>query len=150
MGVLIKLADGKAGVNGDATLQSEQDLLQMNLARWAIQYELPTALNGEDATVPVVIRESFTQLPDSVTVIPSANGFVNGLISAYHQGLHLRLRPDDVWLSILSQLRVWKIPAFFLHSSIQVHRIARCSGSSSMHEWIWNYGTCWAIALGYH
>ena len=30
-----------------------------------------------------------------------------GLIKAFQQGLHLRLRPDDVWLAILTQFRIY-------------------------------------------
>jgi hypothetical protein len=32
---------------------------------------------------------------------------VIGLIKAFQQGLHLRLRPDDVWLAILTQFRIY-------------------------------------------
>jgi hypothetical protein len=109
MGVLIKLADDKAGINSDATMRSEQEYLRIKLRRWTIPYELPTGAKIEDATKPVILRDSFTQLADSVEVIPYGNGFVTGLVRAYNQGLHFRLRPEDVWLSILSQLRVRKM-----------------------------------------
>ncbi|KAI1291384.1 hypothetical protein F5Y03DRAFT_403287 [Xylaria venustula] len=35
------------------------------------------------------------------------NGFVNGLIRAFNQDLHLCIRPDDVWQAILSQFSLF-------------------------------------------
>ncbi|KAI0517558.1 hypothetical protein F5B22DRAFT_109765 [Xylaria bambusicola] len=35
------------------------------------------------------------------------NGFVNGLIRAFNQDLHLIIRPDDVWQAILSQFSLF-------------------------------------------
>ncbi|KAI1166678.1 hypothetical protein F5B18DRAFT_659612 [Nemania serpens] len=35
------------------------------------------------------------------------NGFVNGIIRAYNQDLHLIIRPDDVWQAILSQFSLF-------------------------------------------
>jgi hypothetical protein len=37
----------------------------------------------------------------------SANGFVFGAIKAYNEHLHLKLRPDDIWLAILTQLKIY-------------------------------------------
>ncbi|RQM28653.1 hypothetical protein B5M09_006076 [Aphanomyces astaci] len=37
------------------------------------------------------------------TIIASANGFVQGAVRAYNQHHHLILRPDDVWLAIMTQ-----------------------------------------------
>ncbi|RLN76625.1 hypothetical protein DYB28_007655, partial [Aphanomyces astaci] len=37
------------------------------------------------------------------TIIASANGFVLGAVRAYNQHHHLILRPDDVWLAIMTQ-----------------------------------------------
>jgi hypothetical protein len=106
MAVLIKLQTEKAGVNSDAAVPSGGEMLKEILCQWSIPYALPTSLNQEPADEPIVIEYSFHGLEDSVEVIPYGNGFVTGLIRAYHQGLHLRLAPEDVWLSILSQLRV--------------------------------------------
>jgi hypothetical protein len=106
MAVLIRLRTNKAGANGDAAFQSGKEVLKKNISLWSIPYELPATANEDPPTEPVVIRHSFDDLPNGVEVVSYANGFVTGLIRAYHQGLHLRLRPEDVWLSILSQLRV--------------------------------------------
>lgn len=80
---------------------------EKNLSRWSIPYELPVTINHDPVAEPVVIRRSFSDLRNSVSVIPYGNGFVTALIRAHDQGLHLRLRPEDIWLSILSQLRVY-------------------------------------------
>ncbi|RHZ17842.1 hypothetical protein DYB37_011244 [Aphanomyces astaci] len=37
------------------------------------------------------------------SLIPSANGFVLGAVRAYNEHHHLVLRPDDVWLAIMTQ-----------------------------------------------
>ena len=39
----------------------------------------------------------------SPSIVPSGNGFAHTVIRAWQQELHLRLRPDDVWLAILTQ-----------------------------------------------
>jgi hypothetical protein len=106
MAVLIRLRIDKAGANSDAAFRSEKETLKKNLSQWAVPYVLPTTDDQSPATEPVVICRSFSDLGESVDVIPYGNGFVIDLIRAYHQGLHLRLRPEDVWLSILSQLKV--------------------------------------------
>ena len=40
-------------------------------------------------------------------VIPYNNGLVEGIIRAFQQDLHLVLRPDDVWLAILTQFSLY-------------------------------------------
>ncbi|KAL8781581.1 MAG: hypothetical protein Q9213_005931 [Squamulea squamosa] len=41
------------------------------------------------------------------TIGPSSNGFVKGAIRAYNDHHHLRIRPEDVWFAILSQLGLY-------------------------------------------
>ncbi len=106
MAVLIALEAEKAGANSDTAFSSGKEILETNLKRWSIPYKLLTGVNGDPVIKPMVIRHSYAALRERVAVIPYGNGFVTSLIRAYHQGLHLCLRPEDVWLSILSQLRV--------------------------------------------
>ncbi|QLI73533.1 uncharacterized protein G6M90_00g105660 [Metarhizium brunneum] len=40
---------------------------------------------------------------DDGTVVPHSNGFVWTVLRAWQQDQHLELRPDDVWLSVLTQ-----------------------------------------------
>ena len=36
--------------------------------------------------------------------IPSRNGFVWGAIKAYSKHRHLKIRPEDIWMAILTKL----------------------------------------------
>ncbi|KAI0325948.1 hypothetical protein GY45DRAFT_1329621 [Cubamyces sp. BRFM 1775] len=38
------------------------------------------------------------------SLVPQSNGFVQAVVQAYGTHSHLRIRPDDVWIAILSQL----------------------------------------------
>jgi len=40
---------------------------------------------------------------ESANIVPNSNGFVNSLAAAYNQHHDLVIRPDDVWIAILSQ-----------------------------------------------
>ncbi|EHK18284.1 uncharacterized protein TRIVIDRAFT_159064 [Trichoderma virens Gv29-8] len=53
-----------------------------------------------------VLHHSFADIDnnDGLAVVPYGNGFVNGIIQAFQQDLHLVLRPDDIWLAITVQL----------------------------------------------
>jgi len=55
-----------------------------------------------------IIQSSFHELnPRTSPIIPYGNGLVNGVIRAFQQDLHLVLRPDDIWLSILTQFSMF-------------------------------------------
>jgi len=55
-----------------------------------------------------VIHSSFgADLPP--VLHPSPNGFVHAVISAFNNHHHLTIRPDDIWLAIVTQL------SFFMH-----------------------------------
>lgn len=52
-----------------------------------------------------ILQSSFGPGTHAATDIePSSNGFVRGAILAYSNHHHLRIRPEDVWFAILSQL----------------------------------------------
>lgn len=60
----------------------------------------------EPKTIPPIFYHSFPDLTSddaSTRVISQLNGFVDGIIRAYQQDLHLSLRPDDVWQAIITQ-----------------------------------------------
>ena len=44
---------------------------------------------------------------DDEMIFPEGNGFVQAAISAYSNHRHLSLRPDDVWLAVLTQLSLY-------------------------------------------
>ena len=55
-----------------------------------------------------IIQSSFSDLDSSyLTVEASNNGFVDAAISAYNNHRNLIIRPDDVWLAILTQFNLY-------------------------------------------
>lgn len=51
-----------------------------------------------------VLQSSFSsQTVDHFSLVAQPNGFVNTVVDAYNRHHHLVLRPDDVWMAILSQ-----------------------------------------------
>lgn len=53
---------------------------------------------------PRLVQSSFTTLSPLSTTHASKNGFVHACIEAYNEHHNLVLRPDDIWLAILTQL----------------------------------------------
>lgn len=55
-----------------------------------------------------IIQSSFSDLDSSyLTVEASNNGFVDAAICAYNNHRNLIIRPDDVWLAILTQFNLY-------------------------------------------
>jgi hypothetical protein len=61
------------------------------------------ALQPRDDTRAQMIQSSF-QDGAATTFAPLSNGFVHTAIQAYNQHRHLKIRPEDIWLAILTQL----------------------------------------------
>lgn len=49
-----------------------------------------------------ILQSSFHQTPKYL--FPDDNGFVHTVMNAYNEHHHLRIRPEDIWLAILTQL----------------------------------------------
>ncbi|KAG6909874.1 hypothetical protein DXG01_014910 [Tephrocybe rancida] len=65
-----------------------------------------TVLSGTTTThVPSTILQS--SMDGSQNVITQRNGFVQGALLAYNKHHNLIIRPDDVWIAILSQLNFY-------------------------------------------
>ena len=60
-------------------------------------------LHSEEDTLGQLIQSSFQDGADA-TFRPATNGFVYAAIQAYSEHRHLAIRPEDVWLAILTQL----------------------------------------------
>jgi len=56
---------------------------------------------------PRLVQTSFNGLGRTSTTIAAKNGFVHTCIEAYSEHHNLVLRPDDIWLAILTQLSVY-------------------------------------------
>ncbi|TVY86198.1 Uncharacterized protein LAWI1_G008153 [Lachnellula willkommii] len=54
-----------------------------------------------------ILQSSFDNITAESNIFHSSNGFVNGAVIAYSEHQHLEIRPEDVWLSILSQLNIY-------------------------------------------
>ncbi|TVY42193.1 Uncharacterized protein LOCC1_G006141 [Lachnellula occidentalis] len=54
-----------------------------------------------------ILQSSFDNITAKTNIFPSSNSFVNGAVTAYSDHQHLEIRPEDVWLSILSQLNIY-------------------------------------------
>jgi hypothetical protein len=50
-----------------------------------------------------ILQSSFQSEDDIKHFRPNRNGFVNAVVDAYNRDHALTIRPDDVWLSILTQ-----------------------------------------------
>ncbi|RPD58466.1 hypothetical protein L227DRAFT_505146 [Lentinus tigrinus ALCF2SS1-6] len=53
------------------------------------------------------LLQSSVTTGDLSALVPKNNGFVEAVLAAYKQHHHLKIRPDDVWMSILSQLNFY-------------------------------------------
>ncbi|KAJ7644700.1 hypothetical protein FB45DRAFT_784692 [Roridomyces roridus] len=68
---------------------------------------LARACPDQYATASVVLGSSFSQAPTSTNIFPTPNGFVTTIISAYNTHHNLVIRPDDVWINILTQFNFY-------------------------------------------
>lgn len=62
-----------------------------------------TACPKEYKQCSELLGSSFGPVLDSTT-LSASNGFVKGAINAYNMHHHLRIRPEDVWFAVLTQL----------------------------------------------
>jgi len=98
------------GRNTDPTVHSAEDLLKHASRAWAPAYATYNrrTCKTEQPEKRRIIQSSFHELnPSSPPIIPYGNGLVHGVIRAFEQDLHLVLRPDDIWLSILTQFSMF-------------------------------------------
>lgn len=66
--------------------------------------DILTELLQNDDTRAQLIQTSFEGGKADPTFYPNSHSFVNAAINAYNQHRHLQIRPEDVWLAILTQL----------------------------------------------
>ena len=81
-----------------------------------------------------VVQSSFDDLSDKY-VSANNNGFVNAAYMAYSSHYHLRIRPEDVWVSILTQLSFYinanaeKLRKHFVAHKGSKHLVVQVAGS---------------------
>jgi uncharacterized protein DUF4419 len=131
MPVIVKPSPEKAGKSSDGIILSSEELLRVTSTAWAPSRPVINFHTGEvskpesrsimassffDLDKSASDGSRFTSHDNTSTLIPYRNGFVDGVIRAFEQDLHLVLRPDDVWLSILTQF------SMFVNSSAEAVR----------------------------
>ncbi|KAH7114257.1 hypothetical protein B0J11DRAFT_594770 [Dendryphion nanum] len=99
MPVTIFPSPEQVGRNTDRIAESTQHLMLFH------QTGREETMSSQTAQAGKIWHHSFPDLSEkgAEKVILYGNGFVNGAIRAFQQDLHLKIRPDDVWLSILTQ-----------------------------------------------
>jgi hypothetical protein len=105
MPVTIKPSPEKIGRNTDAAYTSQSAFYAALSDAWEKDViGLKKTSESSNAGKPI-LHSSFRGLDVSGAspVVPYRNGFVDGVIRAFQQDLNLVIRPDDVWLSILTQ-----------------------------------------------
>ncbi|PWW75928.1 hypothetical protein C7212DRAFT_280489 [Tuber magnatum] len=110
MPVTIKPSPEIVGRNADPTVHSVEGLLKRASEAWSPASESFNRYTRErdQPENRRVIQSSFHELNSRTPpIIPYGNGLVNGVIRAFQQDLHLVLRPDDIWLSILTQFSMF-------------------------------------------
>lgn len=116
MPVTIKPQPEKVGSNTDPIAKSSQDLFHQISKSWTIELDGDEILGetiqsnkkiGRDDRP--IVHSSLVDLdqPSGHALVPYGNGFVEGILRAFQQDLHLVLRPDDVWLAILIQFSLF-------------------------------------------
>jgi len=110
MPVIIEPSPELVGRNTDPTVHSAEGLLKHASKAWAPAHETRNRWTGKISQPEKrrIIQSSFHELNANTSlIIPYGNGLVNGIIRAFQQDLHLVLRPDDIWLSILTQFSMF-------------------------------------------
>ena len=65
------------------------------------------ACTNESPSCAELLQSSFGRSYITRTIYASSNGLVNSAIMAYNEHHHLKIRPEDVWFAILSQLNFY-------------------------------------------
>jgi hypothetical protein len=103
MPITIKPSPNKVGLNYDRTVTTEDDLYDALVDKW----EPRSLMISEEKSKrgKRILHSSFKNLgiQKPERIVPYGNGFVEGVMRAFQQDLHLVLRPDDVWLAITAQ-----------------------------------------------
>lgn len=95
------------GLNNDESVTSSAELLLHASKTWTIDVLEARRVRTNKKIGPEsrqVLFQSFEDMKkNNVSLVPYRHGLVEVIIRAFQQDLHLKLRPDDVWLSIMGQ-----------------------------------------------
>lgn len=94
----------------------KRDQLQRRFTHAASPEQLLVSITSDDSYAygsdtskppPRLVQSSFAGLDRTSTTFAAKNGLVHACLEAYNEHHNLVLRPDDVWLAILTQLSVY-------------------------------------------
>ncbi|KAF2864887.1 hypothetical protein BDV95DRAFT_532262 [Massariosphaeria phaeospora] len=104
MPVTIRPSPDVVGKNADTLAVSAQDLLYRN-SRYESDEDYNEAHRFYGRHIKPIMHSSCydVRIDSAAQVVSYNNGFADGIIRAFQQDLHLVLRPDDLWLAILTQ-----------------------------------------------
>jgi hypothetical protein len=110
MPVTVTIAPEKVGQNRDRTVSiTDPPATLYTQTRRGCEDPYKTdplkPANAQRNLLSSSFRDPSTKLP--AQIIPYQNGFVNGILRAFNQDLHLTIRPEDVWLAILVQFNFY-------------------------------------------
>ncbi|KAG6919663.1 hypothetical protein DXG01_002605 [Tephrocybe rancida] len=83
------------------------------LRRWApapsldLLFEMPNKVLAGLPTTHIPAKLLQSSVDGTEEIITTKNGFVHGIMTAYSKHHNLVIRPDDVWIAILSQLNFY-------------------------------------------
>jgi len=109
MPVTIHPSPSQTGYNHDRSTTSAKHLLSVSPTCTIDSRRLVRAHNRIPQDIRPLLASSLQDLSSTnpPSLIPYSNAFVIGIIRAFQQDLHLVLRPDDVWLAILTQFNFY-------------------------------------------
>jgi hypothetical protein len=106
MPAIVRPRPERAGTNKDHHVSSSAELLSCISESWAVPGGLPEAsriMESSFSDLDAEVKSPFKLVPP----VAYQNGFVMGILRAFQQDLHLVLRPDDVWLAIITQFSIY-------------------------------------------
>ncbi|OCK75456.1 hypothetical protein K432DRAFT_437530 [Lepidopterella palustris CBS 459.81] len=116
MPVIIRPSPLKVGRNQDPFVSTANELLKATARAWSGASPWAESNKRTDVENRRIIQSSFKDLTGTTAIIPYGNGLVDGIIRAFNQDLHLVLRPDDIWLGIITQFN------FFVNGNAEMLR----------------------------
>ncbi|KAJ7488013.1 hypothetical protein FB451DRAFT_1025761 [Mycena latifolia] len=108
---------------------------------------LAHACKDQNSTADEILQSSFLPTVGAGSaklagVIPSQNGFVTTVIDAYRMGHALVIRPDDVWLAILSQFN------FYINARAELLRANFVAHEGKRELVVYAVGTRYTVDFG--
>lgn len=140
--VTIQIADHDVGVISEA-YSADAANKPIEILNRLLREKNDENLSGNTSAPPAntLTHALFLLPPDNGLVVANSNGFVHTLLRAYDGHHHVTIRPDDVWMAILTQLSLFVNNNDTVHLRGKIVRQARwevlsTSGDSTFSEFL--------------